>query len=115
MIILYQGGRLASWHGLSKEEQGASSQAHVDLMLAVAKQHGLRRIEGFKLLGPQQDWERFWIMEFPTLEGAEAWMEYETRPERRRTHQQTIYLARKWSPAYFAQWVDTINMVSNSG
>ena len=237
MIILYKGGRRASWHGLSQKEQDASSQAHVDLMLTVAEQHGLQRIEGFKLLGPQEDWERFWIMafptlagaeawitaemapsyglygyyeydlaraesnpltdanrpshpshpadadprripalsvdtlsfivilferllpgieasedieylndmklitpehhmirlecfallspretwhrvwiaEFPTLEGAEAWMGSETRPERRRTHQQTIHLARKWAPSYFAQWVNPIDMVSHPG
>jgi hypothetical protein len=237
MIILYKGGRRASWHGLSQKEQDDSSQAHVDLMLTVAEQHGLQRIEGFKLLGPQEDWERFWIMafptlagveawmeaemaptyglygyyeyflarsesnpltdanqpsqpshpakadprripalsvdhsslivilferllpglkvlediehiahmrslarehhmmrlesfallspqdawhrvwiaEFPTLGGAEAWMASETRPERRRTHQQTIHLARKWAPSYFAQWVNPIDMVSHPG
>ena len=67
MIILYKGGRRASWHGLSQKEQDASSQAHVDLMLTVAEQHGLQRIEGFKLLGPQEDWERFWIIRSATL------------------------------------------------
>ncbi len=46
MIILYKGGRRASWHGLSQKEQDASSQAHVDLMLTVAEQHGLQRATG---------------------------------------------------------------------
>jgi hypothetical protein len=237
MIILYKGGRRASWQRLSREAQDTSSQAHVDLMLTVAEQHNLQRIEGFRLWGPQQDWERFWVMEmptltgveawikaemapsyglygyyeyylarpesnplteahpplqslhpdeadphcipalsvdrstyiiilferrlpgqeptedsaqtarqasiakkhhmirlesfallspqeawhrvgiaeFPTLEGAEAWMEIETCAERRRTHQQTVHLARKWAPAYFAQWVNQIDRTSNSG
>ena len=28
-------------------------------------------------MAPQQSWERFWVIEFPTLMGAEAWIDAE--------------------------------------
>ena len=73
VIILYKGGRLPTWHDLAPEAQHAYQQEHVDLMLSVAREHGLMRLEGFKLMTPQDSWERFWVIEFPTLAGTEAW------------------------------------------
>ena len=40
----------------------------------------MRRLEGFRLMGRQYHWERFWVIEFPTLDGAEAWIEAEIAP-----------------------------------
>ncbi len=80
IVILYKGGRLPSWGKLSEGERRIYSQEHVDLMLRVGKEFGLMHLEGFKLIGPQENWERFWLIEFPTLEGAEAWIEAEMAP-----------------------------------
>ena len=49
-------------------------------MLSVARDHRMKRMEGFRLIAPQERWERFWVIEFPTLEGAEAWIEAEMAP-----------------------------------
>ena len=80
IVILYKGGRLPSWGKLSEKERRIYSQEHVDLMLRVGKEFGLMHLEGFKLIGPQENWERFWLIEFPTLEGAEAWIDAEMAP-----------------------------------
>ena len=80
VFVLFKGGRLPSWYLLSDEERRAAEQNHIDLMLSVAKEHGMRRLEGFRLIGRQHDWERFWVIEFPTLDGAEAWIEAEIAP-----------------------------------
>ena len=47
-------------------------------MLDVAREHGLMRLEGFRLVTAQGPWQHYWVMEFPTLEGAEAWIEAES-------------------------------------
>ena len=59
LTVLFRGGRLPSWHTLVSQWPGnpfahPASNEHVDLMLEVGGQHGLRGIDGFKLLGPQQ-------------------------------------------------------------
>ena len=59
LTVLCRGGRLPSWHTLVSQWPGnpfahPASNEHVDLMLEVGEQHGLRGIDGFKLLGPQQ-------------------------------------------------------------
>ena len=79
-MILFKGGRLPSWHRLSQKQKSEFEQRHVDLMLAVASQHRMRRLEGFRLIAPQGGWERFWLIEFPKISGAEAWMEAEMAP-----------------------------------
>lgn len=103
--ILFKGGRLPSWYHLSKEEQDAYSQEHVDLMLAVAKKHRMLRLEGFRLLNPQKNWERFWIIEFPTLEGAEAWIEAEMAPPYGRYGYYDYDLSRRYQKDEFDTWV----------
>ena len=80
VVVLFKGGRLPSWHALSLREQDAFSQEHVDLMLAVSRRYGLMHLEGFRLLGPQDNWQRFWVIEFPSLAGAEAWIQAEMAP-----------------------------------
>ena len=90
-----QGGRLPSWDGLIAEEQDAYSREHVDLILAVAREHGLMGLEGFKLVTPVGDWMRFWAIEFPTFEGAEAWISAEMEPPYGRYGYYEYYLARR--------------------
>ena len=80
IIVLCKGGRLPSWHDLTQAERDAYRQEHVDLMLDVAREHGLMRLEGFRLVTAQGPWQHYWVMEFPTLDGAEAWIEAEMRP-----------------------------------
>ena len=80
IVVLYRGGRLPSWHQLSPDEQVAFQDEHVDLMLTVGARHGLQSIEGFRLLAPRGEWERWWTIRFPDLAGAEAWMRAEVAP-----------------------------------
>lgn len=80
ITILYRGGRLPSWNLLPVDEQTAIQDEHVALMLQVGSDHGLRRIEGFRLLAPAGDWQRWWTMQFDDLAGAEAWMQAEVAP-----------------------------------
>ena len=71
IVVLFKGGRLPSWHTLTKAQQDDYSQQHVELMLDVAHTHGMKTLEGFRLMGAKQSWERFGTR-IPTLEGAEA-------------------------------------------
>ena len=71
IVVLYRGGRLPSWHQLSPDEQVAFQDEHVDLMLTVGVRHGLQSIEGFRLLAPRGEWERWWTIRFPDLAGAD--------------------------------------------
>jgi hypothetical protein len=105
IVVLFQGGRLPSWGRLSVEEQNRFSQSHVDLMLTVAQQYQLRRLEGFRLLGPQDAWQRFWLIEFPALAGAEAWIEAEMAPPYGRYGYYNYHLSRKLDPERFSAWV----------
>ena len=95
VVVLYKGGRLPSWDGLTAEEQDEYSREHVDLMLSVAREHGLTSLEGFKLATPVEDWVRFWAIEFPTFEGAEAWIAAEMEPPYGRYGYYEYYLARR--------------------
>jgi hypothetical protein len=109
IAVLYKGGRLSSWHSLTSEQQQAYSQEHVDLMLSVAREHGLMRLEGFKLMAPQQAWERFWVIEFPTLAGAEAWIEAEMAPPYGSYGYYEYYLSRHWQRDRFSSWVTCLS------
>jgi hypothetical protein len=104
IFVLFKGGRLPSWHLLTEEERKAAEQDHIDLMLSVADQHDLKRIEGFRLMGRQHDWERFWVIEFPTLAGAEAWIEAEIAPPYGLYGYYDYQLARSWAVEHLATW-----------
>ena len=95
VVVLFKGGRLPSWHRLSQSEQEAFSQEHVDLMLSVSRRYRLMHLEGFRLLGPQDHWQRFWLIEFPSLEGAEAWIQAEMAPPYGRYGHYEYHLARR--------------------
>lgn len=96
MIVLYKGGRLPSWQKLPPDQRQEYEQQHVDLMLATANQTGLMRLEGFRLVAPERDFVRFWIIESPTLDGAEAWIEAEMAPPYGAYGYYEYLLARSW-------------------
>ena len=104
-VILYKGGRLPSWHALTPQQREAYQQEHVDLMLSEGQRHGLRQVEGFRLVTPQQAWERFWTIEFPSLAGARAWIDAEIAPPYGRCGYYEYYLSAPWRPDYFSSWV----------
>lgn len=104
VFALFKGGRLPSWHLLSEVERTAAEQHHINLMLSVAERHGMRRLEGFRLLGRQRDWERFWVIEFPTVEGAEAWIEAEMAPPYGLHGFYEYHLARSWAVEHLKTW-----------
>jgi hypothetical protein len=105
VVVLYKGGRLPSWEQLAVIEQEAVSREHVDLMLEVAREHGLQRLEGFKLVGPHKSWQRFWLIEFPTMQGAEAWIEAEMAPPYGFYGYYEYFLSRRCGTEYFNSWV----------
>ena len=74
-------------------------------MQQVARDHRMIRIEAFQAIARPSAWHRAWIIEFPTLEGAEAWMETEVLPPHGAYSSKQFLLARRWSPDYFASWV----------
>jgi len=80
VAVLFRGGRLPTWEDLDPAVRRAHEQEHVDLMLEVAREHGLLRIEGFRLITTNQPWARYWVIEFPDLAGAEAWIRAEMAP-----------------------------------
>ena len=105
VVVLFKGGRLPSWGRLTREEQVVYSQQHVDLMLSVAREHRMMRLEGFKLMAPEAGWVRFWVIEFPTLAGAEAWIDAEMAPPYGHYGYYEYYLARRWQEEYLSDWV----------
>ena len=105
VVVLYIGGRLPSWYALSAEQQESVSLEHVELMLSIAKKHRIMQLEGYKLMTPIGTWQRFWPIEFPDMEGAEAWIEAETLPPYGLYGHYEYYLARRWGKQYFDTWV----------
>ena len=104
VVVLYKGGRLPSWFQLSSDERKNYEQAHVDLMLSVAREHHLIRLEGFRLMDPQDCWQRFWLIEFPSLAGAESWIEAEMAPPYGSYGFYEYHLSRPWKPNFDTQW-----------
>ena len=107
IVVLFKGGRLQTWHRLTDAQRDDYSAQHVELMLEVAHEHGMTTVEGFKLLEPKQPWERFWVLEFPTLEGAEAWIEAEMAPPYGTYGHYEYHLSRRFAEDYFNDWVTT--------
>ena len=105
VVVLFKGGRLPSWHALSADDQRAYEDEHVDLMLRIAERHSLLRLEGFRLMAPTGDWQRFWAIDFPTVEGAEAWIAAEMAPPYGRYGYYEYFIARSWHPKFCADWV----------
>ena len=105
VVVLFKGGRLPSWQQLSDQQRGDFEQAHVDLMLSVARQHEMSRLEGFRLIHPQFDWQRFWLLEFPSFAGAEAWVQAEMAPPYGLVGYYEYFFSRRLSPHKFSSWV----------
>ena len=105
VVVLYKGGRLPSWDALAPDEQSDFQDQHVELMLSIAAEHELMQLEGFRLITPQQEWERFWTIEFPSVSGAQAWIEAEMRPPYGRHGFYEYYMSLRWRPDYFNEWV----------
>ena len=105
VVVLFKGGRLPAWHQLSDEQRREFEQTHVDLMLSVAQQHEMSRLEGFRLIGPQGDWQRFWLIEFPAMEGAEAWIRAEMAPPYGLYGHYEYHLSRQIEPERYSAWV----------
>ena len=80
VVVLFKGGRLPTWHRVSRSDQKEYERIHVELMLEVVQKYDLIGIQGYKLLGPQKSWEKFWVIEFPTLDGATEWIKAEMAP-----------------------------------
>ena len=105
IVVLFRGGRLPSWHQLSDKDRSEYTQTHVNLMLSVAEQHQMKRMEGLRLIGAQNDWQRFWLMEFPSMEGAEQWIQAEMAPPYGRYGYYEYYFSRQLKPDVFSAWV----------
>ena len=105
IFVLARMGRLQSWYLLPKAERDRIEREHVDLMLSVAHRHGMRRIEGFRLITRQGPWVRFWVIEFPALAGAEAWIEAEMAPPYGLHGHYEYHLSRAHAPDHFTDWV----------
>ena len=70
----------------------------------VAGEHGLLHGEVFRLLGTANEGALVWILEFPDLAGAEAWIEAEAEPPAGAYQERRFHLARRWAPEYFVTW-----------
>ncbi len=69
-----------------------------------ARGHGLLHGEVFRLLGTSGEGELVWLLEFPELAGAEAWIEAESAPPAGAYQERRFHLARRWAPEYFVTW-----------
>ena len=105
VVVLAKTGRQASWHRLTDDRRRAAEREHVDLMLSIAARHHLQRLEGYRLIGLQGGWERFWVIEFPDLDGAEAWIEAEMAPPYGTYGFYEYHLTRPLAPEVLAGWL----------
>ena len=87
---------------LTPEERGDAER--LATLKSIAREHGLRRFEAYKLITPQDEWHLAWILEFPELSGAEAWIDAEVGPPHGHHAVRSFHLARRWAPDYFATW-----------
>ena len=104
VVVLVKAGRLQNWDLLTAEKQQDYVRQHVELILKVGHKYGIQRLEAFRLMGLQQPWHRLWVIEFPTLEGAEEWIQAEMAPPYGSYGYWEYYLARPWGSDYFSSW-----------
>ena len=105
VVVLFKGGRLPTWDALTDLQREEYQQKHVDLMLEVAGRHRMIGLEGFRLVTPQQSWQRFWTIEFPTFAGARDWIEKEVAPPYGRYGFYEYFLATRWRREQLDGWV----------
>ncbi len=65
----------------------------------------IRRLEGYRLVTPQADWQRVWLVELPDLTTAEEWLEVAAATGQADSTMRAFQLTRPWAPAYFASWL----------
>jgi hypothetical protein len=70
----------------------------------VAGDHDLIHGEAFRLVGSGRDGDLVWVLEFPHLSGAEAWIDAEMAPPAGAYQERVFHLARRWAPYYFSTW-----------
>tara|TARA_A100001037_G_scaffold248401_1_gene230717 strand:- start:13493 stop:14230 length:738 start_codon:yes stop_codon:yes gene_type:complete len=72
---------------------------------SVSQRHELIRLEAYRLITPQTNWHTTIITEFPTIDGAKAWIDLQENPSYIRFKTRTNYLSHKWAPRYFESWI----------
>lgn len=105
VVVLFKGGRLPSWHSLDTATKNRYEQTHVDLMLSVACERRMIRLEGYQLIDKQEYWRNFWVIEFPDLFGAETWINAEIQPPYGAYGRFEYHFARNWVPEYLKDLV----------
>ena len=80
-------------------------QKYIKNIYSVSKQHELIRLEAYQLITPQSNWRTTVITEFPTINGAKAWIDLQEDPSYIRFKTRTNYLSHKWAPRYFTKWI----------
>ena len=107
IILLAFGGqhRGAGQVGRSGQDDSAEhDEERWRRMREVSRDHGLIHGEVFRLMGTSDRGEFAWILEFPELAGAEAWIEAETAPPLAACQRHDFHVARRWAPGYFTTW-----------
>ena len=101
IVLLAFGGR---HRGAGQDDPGAHDEERWRRMRKASLDHGLIHGEVFQLMGAGANGEFAWILEFPGLAGAEAWIDAETAPPLAACQRHDFHLARRWAPEYFATW-----------
>ena len=80
-------------------------QRYIKNINSVTEEHKLIRLEAYRLITPQSNWHTTVIAEFPTINGANAWIDLQENPSYVRFKTRTNYLSHKWAPRYFTKWI----------
>ena len=81
-------------------------QGYIKNINSVTEEHKLIRLEAYRLITPQSNWHTTVIAEFPTINGANAWIDLQENPSYVRFKTRTNYLSHKWAPEYFEGWIN---------
>ena len=81
-------------------------QGYIKNINSVTEEHKLIRLEAYRLITPQSNWHTTVIAEFPTINGANAWIDLQEDPSYVRFKTRTNYLSHKWAPEYFEGWIN---------
>ena len=81
-------------------------EGYIKNINSVTEEHKLIRLEAYRLITPQSNWHTTVIAEFPTINGANAWINLQENPSYVRFKTRTNYLSHKWAPEYFEGWIN---------
>ena len=81
-------------------------EGYIKNINSVTEEHKLIRLEAYRLITPQSNWHTTVIAEFPTINGANAWIDLQEDPSYVRFKTRTNYLSHKWAPEYFEGWIN---------